>query len=82
LGGGGQTPKNDSRSGIFKIINTDSSCFYDCSTGNNGVVLFWKTQGAVFYSQRSEWLLFAQAHCHHFFYLLQKKRHVKTKKGS
>jgi len=38
LGRGGQAPKNNSRSGLFKILNTD--CFYDCSAGNNVVVFF------------------------------------------
>ena len=38
----------------------------------------WKSQGAVFYSYRSEWPWVAD--CRHIFYFSQKKRHVKRKK--
>ena len=41
-------------------------------------VWVWNSQGAVFYSHRSEWLWFAD--CRHIFYFSQKKRHVKNKK--
>jgi len=38
----------------------------------------WNSQGAVFYSDWSEWLWFAN--CRHIFYFSQKKRHVTRKK--
>jgi len=38
----------------------------------------WNSQGAVFFSHRSEWLWFAG--CRHIFYFSQKKRHVERKK--
>jgi len=40
----------------------------------------WNSQGAVFYSHRSEWLWFAD--CRHIFYFSQKKRHVTRQKGN
>ena len=38
----------------------------------------WNSQGAVFYSHRSEWLWFAD--CRHIFYFSKKKRHVERNK--
>jgi len=38
----------------------------------------WNSQGAVFYSHRSEWLWFAGHR--HIFYFSQEQRHVKRKK--
>ena len=41
-------------------------------------IFVWNSQGAVFYSHRSEWLWFAD--CRHIFYFSQKKWHFKRKK--
>jgi len=51
-----------------------------CSERKNVVCssFVWNSQGAVFYSHRSESLWFVD--CRHIFYFSQKKRHVKRKK--